>query len=314
LRRIDDPSIGVRRQLAISVGELPPAARVDVLARVLDRYGDDPVVVDAAVSGLQGHEVSVLRTLLGRSPGQSKSASSPTGDAITMVAAAGIRGGREAEVMQVFQWIAEANRPAVQRLALVQGIEAALAISRPVSLAARAAGTRLKLTRRPSALNATVKEGGEVGTRVTRVLPLLEWPGKPRAHENVRPLRADEQQRFSAGQQVFQTICAPCHQPDGRGRTNVAPSLVGSKWVLGRAGLTARIVLNGKDGKTLMPPVALSDDQMAAVLTYIRRAWGHTASTVDVSLVREVRGASTGRQRPWTEGELLAVTQPDGAP
>jgi hypothetical protein len=35
---------------------------------------------------------------------------------------------------------------------------------------------------------------------------------------------------------------------------------------------------------------------------------------VDVGLVREVRGASTGRDRPWTEPELARVTQPDGLP
>lgn len=93
---------------------------------------------------------------------------------------------------------------------------------------------------------------------------------------------------------------------------NIAPSLVGSKWVLGRAGLTARIVLNGKEGERLMPPVQLTDGEIAAVLTYIRRAWGHTASPVPPALVTEARGASTGRERPWTEEELLAVTQPDG--
>jgi mono/diheme cytochrome c family protein len=95
----------------------------------------------------------------------------------------------------------------------------------------------------------------------------------------------------------------------------MGPALLGSKWVLGRPGLLARIVVGGKEGETLMPPLAaLSDPEVASVLTFVRRAWGHTASAVDAPLVREVRGASTGRKHPWTEAELLKVTQPDGPP
>jgi mono/diheme cytochrome c family protein len=45
-----------------------------------------------------------------------------------------------------------------------------------------------------------------------------------------------------------------------------------------------------------MPPLAsaLSDEQIAAVLTYIRREWGHTAP----------RGLTKTRRRPWTDQEL----------
>ena len=55
-----------------------------------------------------------------------------------------------------------------------------------------------------------------------------------------------------------------------------------------------------------MPPIgaALSDDQIAAALTYIRREWGHTASAVAPALVKEVRSQTAGRARPWTNDEL----------
>ena len=103
--------------------------------------------------------------------------------------------------------------------------------------------------------------------------------GQAGAGPAVVPLTPEEQQRFAAGREVYQTLCAACHQPDGRGREQLAPALVGSELALGPADIAARIVLGGKEGSTgLMPPLgaALSDDQIAAALTYIRREWGHT--------------------------------------
>jgi mono/diheme cytochrome c family protein len=60
-----------------------------------------------------------------------------------------------------------------------------------------------------------------------------------------------------------------------------------------------------------MPPLgaALTDDQVAAALTYIRREWGHTASPVSPSVVRDVRAATAGRTRPWTADELEKIRQ-----
>ena len=65
--------------------------------------------------------------------------------------------------------------------------------------------------------------------------------------------------------------------------------------------------MNGMEGPTgLMPPVggALDDEQIASVLTYVRREWGQTADPVDATAVMAVRGASAGRTRPWTGAEL----------
>ena len=306
LERLDDPSAAVRRQLALSLGELPGDEKEDVLGRLLSQHGGDPIVVDAVISGLHGRELRVLERLL-RAP------SPPSGDVVTMLSAAIVNGNRDDDVSRLLQWVAKAGRPAAERLAVVKGIEAALLPSGPGAAADPGSGRRLRLRRRPAGLIATSdRDDAEIGRRVARILPLLDWPGRPKVRAEVPPLTPAEQERFAAGRHVFDTTCAACHQPDGRGRPNVANSLVGSKWVLGRAGLTARIVLNGKEGQMMMPPVALTDEQAAAVLTYVRRAWGNTASPVSVPLVREVRGASTGRTRPWTEDELSQVTQPDG--
>ena len=93
-------------------------------------------------------------------------------------------------------------------------------------------------------------------------------------------LTPEEQERFEAGREVYKNICHACHQPDGRGREKLAPSLVGSSFALGPAEIAIRIVLQGKQGDVgLMPPMGatLSDEQIAGVLTYIRREWGRPA-------------------------------------
>ena len=66
----------------------------------------------------------------------------------------------------------------------------------------------------------------------------------------------------------------------------------------------------GKEGPIgLMPPVGsvLSDDQIAAVLTYIRREWGQAGTAVDAAAVKNTRALVAGRTKPWTDAELLAI-------
>jgi mono/diheme cytochrome c family protein len=162
------------------------------------------------------------------------------------------------------------------------------------------------------ALVSVAREAGDLGQRATALLSRLTWPGKPNAMPAATPLTAEEQQRFAAGREVYQTLCVACHQPDGRGREQLAPPLVGSDLALGTAGVAVRIVLGGKEGPTgLMPPLggSLTDEQVAAALTYVRREWGHTASAVDPTTVKDVRAQSAGRTRPWTAEELARVRQ-----
>jgi mono/diheme cytochrome c family protein len=88
----------------------------------------------------------------------------------------------------------------------------------------------------------------------------------------------------------------------------LAAPLRHSKWVLGSEDLLARIVLNGLKGELLMPAMGtLGDQQLAAILTYIRSAWGHDAAPVSPETVARIRAASTGRQTPWTAAELSGL-------
>jgi hypothetical protein len=54
-----------------------------------------------------------------------------------------------------------------------------------------------------------------------------------------------------------------------------------------------------------MPSLAaLNDESIAAILTYIRRAWDHEAEPVLSSLVTEVRQATLHREVPYTPEDL----------
>jgi hypothetical protein len=64
LNRIDDTDWAVHQQLAASIGALPGGAREAAAVAVLERYANDPVVMDAVLSGLRGSEAVVLERLL----------------------------------------------------------------------------------------------------------------------------------------------------------------------------------------------------------------------------------------------------------
>ncbi len=100
-------------------------------------------------------------------------------------------------------------------------------------------------------------------------------------------------------------ICAACHQADGRGLPAIAPPLAGSPRVAGPPQALIDIVLNGRDEDPAfpsMPPLAsLPDDQLAAILTYVRQAWGNAASAIPPEAVgarRPAQGASTAPPLP----------------
>ena len=58
-----------------------------------------------------------------------------------------------------------------------------------------------------------------------------------------------------------------------------------------------------------MPPIgnAITDDQLAAVLTYVRREWGNTGTPVEPATIGSVRVETAGRARPWSDEELMKL-------
>jgi hypothetical protein len=54
-------------------------------------------------------------------------------------------------------------------------------------------------------------------------------------------------------------------------------------------------------------PVPLKDEQISAILTYIRSEWGNKAEPVTTEEVALIRAATKDRKQPWSEKELLAL-------
>ena len=319
LKLMDDPTWTVRRQLGATIGELPPAARLDPAVTALTRYGSDPVTVDATISGLRGSEGEVLARVV-----QAR-ATAGDADAVTMLAAAVGRSGDAGAVQQIVARIADGAAALWQRTALLQGLDTGLLAAgggRAGGRGGRGAvqpARRVSLPAEPVDLVKLAAGAGDLATLATRVVAKLEWPGKPvPVAVAAVPLTPEQQQRFDVGADLYKSICIGCHQADGRGKDKIAPSLVDSRYVTGfDAGVPTRILLAGKEGAIgLMPPLggALSDDQIASVLTYVRREWGHTASPVAPDDVREIRGLTKTRTRPWTDPELQGIRGGRGWP
>ena len=170
LKRLDDSDWSVREQLAASLGALPPNPRETAVASLLERYANDPIVVDAGLSGLRGSEAAVLQKLL------VSTAQTPQRDAaITMLAATIVRSGQDAAIQTLFVWLGDDSRPGWQRSA--------------VASRSRGCGAG-----RRDARGATGRRGGSASAgagrfRVRRVRVVVQVPGA-RTHFRDRPRQA----------------------------------------------------------------------------------------------------------------------------
>ncbi len=137
------------------------------------------------------------------------------------------------------------------------------------------------------------------------------WPGKPGAVEIEIPreLTAAEMMLFDRGAEVFVEACATCHQSHGGGQDGKAPTLRGTRFVVGEEARLIKILMHGLEGPVEidgvtwnqeMPRYEGSDDDLAAVLTFIRRSWGNGADPVTPAQVDEQRKATAGRKKPMS--------------
>ncbi|HTY87055.1 MAG TPA: cytochrome c [Candidatus Acidoferrum sp.] len=123
------------------------------------------------------------------------------------------------------------------------------------------------------------------------------------------------------GKKMYETMCGICHGTDGLGKPGQAPALAGSEWVVTKgydrltriplAGLSGPMSVKGQGWNLAMAPMGatLSDADLAAVLTYIRTAWGNQAGEVTADNVKSVRAALGARPQPLTAEQLKAMPE-----
>ncbi len=126
---------------------------------------------------------------------------------------------------------------------------------------------------------------------------------------------------FTAGQEIYsrEGYCSTCHQPDGKGLSASGfPPLKGTPWVLGSEARLIKVVLNGLHGpmevlgksypgQVPMTPFGrmLNNEEIAAVLTYVRNAFGNVAAPVMPETVQQVREATKEKAGFYSPQELL---------
>lgn len=129
-----------------------------------------------------------------------------------------------------------------------------------------------------------------------RALPSLESPPPSGA--------APPPMAMQLGSRVYENHCAQCHGEQGQGEEGAFAALAGNRAVLLRDPTNVvRMILQGgylpatagNPRPHGMPPFqqSLSDDEIAAVATYVRNSWGNSAAgvgTIDVYRARERRG------------------------
>jgi mono/diheme cytochrome c family protein/glucose/arabinose dehydrogenase len=307
LKLAQDPSTEVRLHLAFKLSGQPAAeaALVELLA------SGGPMFGEAVASGLNGTELEYIETLL-KLPA-TEDAKFAKSNILATLAGCVMKERKAPRVARLLELTAAQPPAGIRQIALLNGLA-----GKPPSKGSKA-GTipnPLKFPTGPPALMTLLASGdARVKPLVVRVDQQLAWAGKPGWVESkLAPLTAAEQALFDKGKAIYSTICTACHQPNGQGMAGLAPTLVNSEWTLGPTDRLIRIVTQGMTGpievagvkwQLEMPGLPIfSDEEVAGILTYIRREWEHTASPVSPSFVTSVRAAIKERTKPWTAEEL----------
>jgi mono/diheme cytochrome c family protein/glucose/arabinose dehydrogenase len=297
-------------QLSLTAGILDSGPAQELLAGIVDRYDTSALIRDAVLSSLEDQEYAFLKNLMAsglkmQTPGKEiflemlttsivrKRNPAELSSLLTMLDVAG----------QDFGWKEKTILTAIS----IQGNNRKL---KPI-----------RLSKAPRILTSS-KDKMDDTTRLNALNGMFEWPGHvvdTASRRQINRLSDAEQQQFALGRQHYLTTCAGCHGTDGGGMNRMAPTLIGSDWVLGDEKRLALILLHGIEGPIevagkvydvpeilpVMPSHSTMDDAaITAIMTYIRNEWGNSASAVGRRTVGSTRHTTQGRVVPWTAKEL----------
>lgn len=288
--------LAFQQQLALSLGAAPATLADTLLAKIATTAGHRPYVADAIVSSVSGRELALFLRLK-EEPREARTSVAPV---LASLAAAVLKSGDMNEIDRLLSLL-DAEQEWLSA-AIIEGVERFVP-------GERGRERTVFLPAEPKALTKFAKGESDLAARAREQLAFIRWQGlEINSAQTVAALTEAQRKAFERGKQEF-AVCAACHQEDGQGRDGLAPPLVGSRWVVGGLDALARIVLNGKtSGASTMPPLrSLDDETIAAILTYIRRSWGHESSAVSPAQVKAIRSQIEQRHEPWTEPELEPI-------
>lgn len=300
-------------QAAHSVGE---AGRDDARAALLGIVNasgaelTDPILRGAVLSGLNGVELEFLEDLFALPSWSEETAGRAS--LLSEVARCVGHDGRAERIDRALQAASALDRARRWQLAAVLR---GLLDARPPG--PDGAPAPLSISSSGGALAMIAAAADEAtGALAAELYDSLLWPGRKDLElPVVRELDAVERARFDRGRAIYSLMCARCHMDTGRGERGKAPPLRASSWVLGDEARLARIVRFGLVGPIdvldqrwngEMPAWAGSDEELADLLTYLRREWGNGVEPVTPESVRRALQAAGPRAAPFTAEELDA--------
>lgn len=96
--------------------------------------------------------------------------------------------------------------------------------------------------------------------------------------------KGDLQKSINRGKEVYTDFCMQCHLATGKGDLVNFPPLDGSDWLTKKRkqsihavkyGQTGEVIVKGKKFNNIMPPLGLSDQEVADVLNFVMNSWSN---------------------------------------
>lgn len=96
--------------------------------------------------------------------------------------------------------------------------------------------------------------------------------------------KSDLQKSIKRGKEVYTDFCMQCHLATGKGDLLNFPPLDGSDWLVKKRkqsihavkyGQTGEVIVKGKKFNNIMPPLGLSDQEVADVMNFIMNSWSN---------------------------------------
>jgi len=140
--------------------------------------------------------------------------------------------------------------------------------------------------------------GGKIEEKAYNPTPLIAAGTVTEKETESKPDLLSLAQKLERGKTVYTQNCFACHQANGEGIPNAFPPLAKSDYLnadvhrsIGavKYGLSGEITVNGVKYNSVMPKVAISDEDVASVLTYIYNNWGNNKTEVSPEMVKKVK-------------------------